>query len=344
LKFYEIILQPHSAFGTPLKGDTIFGHFCWQAACDDDLLNGGLAHWIDCYDRQPFAVFSSAWPKFCYEGKWYYALKRPDLPLARLFPESRNDKKQMMEERKEKAAKKWLLVPESLDLALKGARYATDGELTKMILGEMSGENEYAVHADNAETVLKSFTRVHNTINRETMTTGKGMFAPYRQSAFSYYPGTELALFVILDEEATDIDRVQTGLERIGQFGYGRDATTGQGRFGLGEIEERTLRATPGNACYILAPAVPAQGTLKECFFTPFIRYGRHGDLMATSADPFKKPVIMADEGAILVPDKSNLSEKPYVGRSVRNVSRALSETVVQGYAPYLTFELEMWS
>jgi len=56
VKLYEVIIKPESGFGTPLKGDTIFGHICWQTAYDKNLLEGGLDRWIDCYAERPFFV------------------------------------------------------------------------------------------------------------------------------------------------------------------------------------------------------------------------------------------------------------------------------------------------
>ncbi|OEU64697.1 MAG: hypothetical protein BBJ57_08095 [Desulfobacterales bacterium PC51MH44] len=106
MKLYEIIIKPVSGFGTPLKGDTIFGHFCWQAAYDASLLNGGLDKWIACYRERPFAVFSSAWPKLVDNGKFFYAFKRPDLPLSFLFPPLSDDRKKVFEELKENKKKK----------------------------------------------------------------------------------------------------------------------------------------------------------------------------------------------------------------------------------------------
>ena len=75
MKVYEITLKPVTGFGTPLKGDTIFGHFCWQIAYDEALLGKTIDDLLSNYNSKPFAVFSSAYPKFC-EGKEYlYALK-----------------------------------------------------------------------------------------------------------------------------------------------------------------------------------------------------------------------------------------------------------------------------
>ncbi|MBA4395775.1 MAG: hypothetical protein C0394_00070 [Syntrophus sp. (in: bacteria)] len=342
MKLYEIILKPLSGFGTPLKGDTIFGHFCWQAAYNVDLLNGGLDRWIARYDKQPFAVFSSAWPKFQHNGKWHYAVKRPDMPLARFFPMPAGDKRNAMEERKENAAKKWMLVPEDLRLSLSADNFMTDHDILKLAFKELTDETKRRMRGRENRKLEKDFIQSHNTINRMTMTTGEGPFAPYTQTATFYYPETELALFVLIDEEATDIERVRAGLASIGQCGFGKDASTGWGRFEVAEEESLPLPDTAqADACYTLAPAVPQQKAFKNAFFTPFTRYGRHGDVMAKSRNPFKNPVIMADEGAVLVPSGKEIFAKPYLGRPVRNISKALPETVAQGYAPYLPFRME---
>jgi len=96
LKLYEIIIKPVASFGTPLKGDTIFGHFCWQLAYNPSLLNGGLEQWIACYGERPFAVFSSAWPKLRDNKESFYALKRLDLPRHLFFRHHRATEKRAL--------------------------------------------------------------------------------------------------------------------------------------------------------------------------------------------------------------------------------------------------------
>lgn len=343
MKLYEMIIKPQSGFGTSLKGDTLFGHFCWQARNDPGILNGGLDRWIDLYAERPFAVFSSAWPKLCIDGKEWYALKRPDLPLSRLFPVTDKDRKKRMTERKEKGKQKWLLVEEDLRINLKTAEYKSEKELATLAFGELTDETRRLMRGKGKLRLMADFLQTHNTIDRRTMTTGEGMFAPYAMSSVFFYPEMELVAFVLIDEEATDIDRVRDALERIGKRGFGRDASTGLGRFDLGEDDEKTLPDVPGaNACYTLAPAVPEKGVFKDNFFTPFTRFGRHGDILATSGNPFKNPIIMADEGAVFVPAGKDAFEKPYLGRAVRDISKSEPRTVAQGYAPYLPLKLEM--
>ncbi len=175
--------------------------------------------------------------------------------------------------------------------------------------------------------------------------TGTGMFAPYTMEGTWYHPETRLVIFVLLDERATDPGRLILALENIGKCGYGADASTGMGRFTPGKPVELP---TPGigtgkaNALYSLAPSVPDVNAYEDMWYTPFIRFGKHGDRLASMHNPFKNPVIMADEGAVFKVKTGSSLNKPYIGRGItKNVSLALENTVVQGYAPYLPVELE---
>ena len=64
------------------------------------------------------------------------------------------------------------------------------------------------------------------------------MFAPYSYENTYYFPGTKLALFVLIDNAVTDIERIEEGLQRIGTWGYGRDASIGMGRFAVERADE----------------------------------------------------------------------------------------------------------
>ena len=56
-----LTLQPHTAFGTPLLGDTLFGQLCWTLR--HQLGNARLNALLQGYtDGKPFAVVSDALP------------------------------------------------------------------------------------------------------------------------------------------------------------------------------------------------------------------------------------------------------------------------------------------
>lgn len=342
MKLYEFIIKPSSPFGTPIKGDTLFGHFCWQAQHDPTLLNGGLDHWINLYGEKPFAVFSSAWPKLSFGGSSFYAFKRPDLPLLRLFHEEGKDRKTAMKERKKRSAQKWLLVPENLEISLDEKHFVSDAGLAQRAYGELKDDLKRAMRGIEKPCFKTEYLQPHNSISRKTMTTGEGMFSPYSSSIACYYPETELAIFILINEEATDCDRMCSALKNIGLFGFGRDASTGNGRFDLVKATEKALPANvDADALYALAPTVPEQGAYTDIYFTPFTRFGKHGDILATAQNPFKCPVVMADEGAVFLPKSKEAFNKPYLGRAICNVSKSDPRTVAQGYTPYLPFKLE---
>ncbi len=341
MKLYAITLKPASGFGTALKGDTLFGHFCWQAAYDSSLIEGGLKNQIALYPEKPFAVFSSAFPKMKKDTATY-VLKRPEIPFSFMLP-PKEDKAADMRQRKDFKKKKWMLVSGDLHIDIKAINYFSDHELLKEAQTVLTEETKRQMKKTGHSEFMNSCSQSHNTINRLTQTTGTGMFAPYEKKNLYYYPETELVFFVLIEESATDIERIALGLERIGNWGFGKDASTGLGRFDLGERDELPIPSCDdSNAIYALSPCVPEKNAFSEAFFTPFVRFGKHGDRLATFGNPFKNPVIMADEGAVFIPKDKAQFNKPYIGQAITHVSKAMPETVVQGYAPYLPLKLEV--
>lgn len=345
MKVYEIAIKPISGFATALKGDTIFGHFCWQIAYDKDLLGSPLNELLDDYSSNPFIVFSSAFPKFYIEKKYHYAFKRPDLPIDEIFDFSAG-KREKIEKRKENKAKKWMMVKQGERVvSFKGAACVSDNDLFVMAKKNATDESMLKFKKSGSMSFHAPFNQPHNTIDRRTGTTGVGGFAPYSVDQHMYFPETKLALFVGINDSRISIEGVIKGLKRIGETGFGRDASTGSGRFELGEASDIDLfimGAEKPNACYTLSPCVPEKDTFQKMFFAPFTRYGKHGDILAKSANPFKNPVIMADEGAVMFPKADDVFDKPYIGRGVTNISKAEPRSVMQGYSLYLPVRVEV--
>jgi CRISPR-associated protein Csm4 len=345
LKLYEITLKPLSGFGTPLKGDTLFGHFCWQIANDDKLCGRSLEELLENYHASPFIVISSAYPTFCIENKYHYAFKTPDMPLDRVF-NLPDDKKECIKKRKEFKAKKWMLIKEKNKfISFKELEFLSDEELIAKANLTVSKELLKRLRYAGSKQFISLFDQPHNTINRITGTTGEGRFAPFIEEQQVYYPETELALFVGVDESFINIDQMLSGLKRIGECGFGKDASSGLGKFMLGkenEIDIKDIGSDLPNACYTLSPCVPEKDTYSDVFFMPFTRYGKHGDVLAKSGNPFKNPVIMADEGAVFLPKSKGVFNKPYIGQAVPKVSKAEPKTVVQGYSLYIPVNVEV--
>lgn len=343
MKLYDITIEPLSPMGTVPKGDTLFGQFCWQVAHDSKLADDGLSGVLQEYGNRPFVVFSSAFPKIESESQVRYYFPRPLHTVAGKGASQGGSRKSIIENRKLDRARKWMEVFGGKALDASSTSFLTDEAVGRILL-ESSGAcgGKTGVHSGIPGVPARA-ERPHNSINRMTGTTGSGTFAPYTTDVLYYLPGMKLAVFVLIDESATDIDRVVCGLERIGMSGFGRDASTGMGRFRIdsaGPVEVASV--DHADAMYALAPVVPEKGQYRNFFFTPFVRFGRHGDQLASSRVPFKKPVVMADEGAVLVPGDKKQFERPWLGTAVKNVSRVQPETVAQGYAPWLPITLEL--
>ena len=344
MELYQLTIKPLTPFGTPLKGDTIFGHLCWQVAYDSGLLDGGLEPWIEKYDTDPFVVCSSAFPLLVEERAGVsIALPRPQLPAGLLEVASSDVKRSTrMAARKKMKKKKWLLVKEDLKLKLQPDILLTDAELFNRHYAGLPDDLRRCFSAESEKKLFLVDHQAHNSIDRLTGTTGSGDgFAPYSCENIAWSPGTELVVFCLINEDALDEDHLRTMVERIGQFGFGRDAATGLGRFELIDCELRELPTNDrANACFTLSPSVPEVDLYSHKYFLPFTRFGRHGDRLAHSSNPFKAPVVMADEGAVFLPRERDVFFKPYLGRAIHDVSLVQPQAVVQGYSIYLPCEV----
>ncbi len=330
MKVYEIIIQPVTGFGTPLKGDTIFGHLCWQIVYDEDVIGKKLPDLLSVYSERPFAVFSSAYPSFAQDGKRFYAMRTPALPMDWMF-NLPVEKKKKIEKRKDYKKKVWMIFEKDNTLSsFRDMQFLDDFELAKT----MNGRGPDI-----------PYTQARNRIDRLTGRTGEG-FAPFTIDQQAYPPGTELVLLAGVDPDLADIGGIKDCLERIGETGFGKDASTGLGKFRLAGCTEVNLAGmgsrTP-NACYTLSPCVPEKNTFSSVYFNPFTRFGKHGDVLAKSRNPFKNPVIMADEGAVMVPEDMDKALRfPHIGTAVTGLSKAQEGTVTQGYSLYIPVSMEV--
>jgi len=320
MRLVEVVITPLSPFGTPLKGDTIFGHFFWQLIYAPSLIKGSLDKWRDTYGHEPFAVFSSAFPRLKTDGRIFWLLPRPAIPLH-LFGKEEGDCFETLKRRKEEKARRFILL-EKPRLDLGRMQFLDAREAAKLISSDMDLPEE-------PQNFVYLRAQPHNSINRLGFTTGEG-FAPYQLDNFWFIPGIRFSVFVLFREEALDEERLKEIFSRIGRMGFGRDASTGLGRFEVEEVRPLPLPER-SRKLYTLAPYVPRKGEYERIWYQPFVRFGRHGGPLALSENPFKEPVLMAEEGAVLeTPEKVG----PYVGRAVVGLSKVEEiNTLHQGYS-----------
>jgi len=311
-------LTPLSAFGTPLKGDTLFGQLCWAVAYR--FGEARLTELLEGYtEGRPFAVVSDAFPAGF--------LPRPALPLHRYRAVPGADRKRIKRRR-------WIACDDvRRPLGDWLAHAVDDGEVARR-LGLERG------------TLTARRVQPHNTIHRLTGTTGRGEFAPYGVVQTWYAPGVRLEVYVCFDADRIDGEEIAALLADIGETGYGRDAGIGLGKFAVAAPDDAPW---PGHddpdAWLTLAPCAP-QGSAWEpesCWWQPFTRFGRHGGTAVQRGRPFKNPVLLADTGAVLTPRLFEPAAS-FTGRGLGGdgrLSNAIAATVHQGYAPVLPVRLE---
>lgn len=310
-----ITLRPLSALGTPLAGDTLFGHLCWTLR--HQLGNDRLNTLLQGYTQgQPFAVVSDALPS----GH----VPLPSLPSGAWAKDTGNiDRKALKKIRFMRLIDMREQLPKWQQLALVNANV---GKST-----------------DRAQP--------HNTINRQTGTTGTGMFAPYTVAQTWLTPGSLFDVVVVLDEQRISAAELHAAFTHMGQSGYGRDASIGLGKF---EVEGQPVPvvwppasgAAP-NAYLTLGPCAP-QG-LGFCpvrsHWQVTTRFGRHGDVAVQSGNPFKRPVLLAKAGSVFWPEQVDPA-CAFIGQGLGGVAAPVSltmpETVQQGYCPVVSIAMPL--
>lgn len=317
MKTLLFTLRPLTAFATPPHGDTLFGQLCWT------LRNRQGETWLTerlqgYLEGKPFLVVSDMFPA----GYW----PRPFLPPHCLSPEVA----EKGDDRKVEKKKIWF------------AWRDRDGWKHK--LSQWGG-------LCHPETDVWKGTREErpqprNHINRLTGTTGKDGFAPYVVSQTWFPDNASLEVWLVYDPGRISREIVQEALHDVGQWGFGKDASAGLGKFSVEKGDDFPLpRQADANAWMTLGFCAP-QGcgfASESSFYQPFTRFGRHGDLAAVTGQPFKNPILMARAGAVLTPEGKFSPTAVFAGQGLGGkgrLSKTIEDTVHQGYAPVVGIRL----
>lgn len=304
---YLFPLQPLSAFGTPLAGDTLFGQLCW--AIRERFGEARLANLLGGYtDGSPFLVVSDAFP-----AGWLPRPQLPDFLLGRDIDPA---------QRKAARQKTWLPANSAgLPLA------------------------DWLTQAAALPSVQHSVL-TQNTINRLTGTTGSGLFAPRQVSRIELRGQSGLDLYCVLDSSRLEVAELTQILNDVGQTGYGRDASTGLGKFSLAPPSPCRWTSDRRRHALTLAPCAPAPAVLEAgaCHYQPLTRFGRHGNLAALSGQPFKRPVLTLRTAAFLTfrDNHAPAFHGTGLGGVRQPLSAAIPATVHQGYAPLVPLNAEL--
>ena len=315
MKLYRFIVTPQSAMGTPLVGDTLFGQLCW--AVRNRFGETRLIELLDGYTVQrPFMVVSDAFPQDF--------LPLPTLP-SRFWKELEHDRKQ-----------------------LKKAQFIKidDAQKNNVVSWQEYALSEYLklqekIKNDKSEEEKKKWGKTtqdqfHNTVDRQTNATGKDKVSPYSTKITWFGTEQKFDLYIVLDESRFSLSELQQILDDVGDFGFGRDASIGLGKYQCSNPQAVNFSQQNANCYLTLANCAPQGLSLNKehCYYQITTRFGRHGDIQALSSSPFKKPIILAKPAAIFTPE--NYQPRLFLGNGLSGISYAQPNAVHQGYAPVL--------
>lgn len=223
-------------------------------------------------------------------------LPKPSLPTAILGENL--DKKKKKENRK----KVWLTVEDLQDGNFADAK--SDADIGKISL---------------TQAVVK------NAINYKSFTTKNG-FDPYSETE-TYLVKHDI--YALLDETKFSLEKLNEIFKLLGEGGYGKNSTIGKGRFEHDSFK-RIIFAKQESTTFMMLSNVLFQNLqAKNIYYTPITKFGKHGGDLATHS-PFKKPLLMARSGSVVVFD--NTKNIQYIGKSISGHSTH-KKTIHQGYS-----------
>lgn len=302
MKTWRIQLEIPSGYITPWHSDTIFGHLCWVAE-HHDLFKGfkGAAGLIDLYRQgNPPFILSDGFP-----GDWLPA----PVTLKNLFEPAESDGLNKTAYNTLKSAKK--------------LKFVTLSQFQDFCSGKRF-ELPSGVH----KPLVNSIT-LHNQIDRLSNTTGSaggGLFEIPEQFATE---GLISIYAYVADGYEQDLQEL---FRLMAQGGYGKKRTTGKGAFILKSFEQFNGFEQPENSdvtgFITLSHYVPSKDDPTDGAWRLLVKYGKLGDEKTFCGNPFKKPLIMLQPGAVF---RTSVQNKWY-GRLVDNIAFSDAQPVQYGF------------
>lgn len=299
---YLVRIWLTSPLATPMHSGTLFGQLCWSWR----YLHGeeSLARWLRDLREDPLLISD--------------ALPRGYLPRPLVRPAARE---QVLPERELAAFKRlkkrvWL----SRESFLKHRGGLDESRLLVALREDEQREAQLAAREELLEARM-----AHNTIDRRTGTTPKSGGLYFTDEWWP--PGARLEREIFV-ESGLEAARVRELFELTGKWGFGKDASTGRGRFDVESVEPapRELFEFPGNRRLSLS-----HGTLTpnmgDCRYRLHVHYGKSGSLYSIGAKPFKYPMTLLTPGATFQP----ADDGPF-GALLENVHPAYPQVVHSGW------------
>lgn len=307
----KLKIKLQSSFKTKFQSDTIFGQFCWMYRYI--FGNDKLEIFLSNFKNEPAIAFS--------DGFFGDLLPKPLLEPLNFSDD---------ELKKAKDYKKLEFVEK--DIILQNRHNLSDRYIFNDFVSKNTGVNDnYATDRDEAKG--KDTYILKNSIDRISGTAKAGLYVS-KETFFS-----EDARFTLyVKYKSADISRkeILQVMQTMGEFGFGRDASTGNGKFKIIEDEildnPKELSFFEGaNSFMALSHGIPKEDAdgLSDCrlnYGKIITKFPKHGGFLGLTDNYFKNPFVVYRPGSTFI---FNGNPKDVYGRVLDNVS--FTKGTIQG-------------
>ncbi len=297
---FRLTLTLRSATASAWQADTFFGHLCWALVQreGEDVLHSFLSQ----YDRgQPPLVLSNGFP-----GDFLPRLILPPLP---------SDPAQFKVER------------------IRGARaHKRAAQVSYLSLGEFNQVRQGERTTPEPKAGMQRRVTMKNQISRLTGTTGEeGQLYPQEESYASPDDRGQSRVTFYLRTTSEFLGLFRALVEQVAAEGYGKRKTVGYGEIADWKLEpfEGFEQLVEADGFVSLSNFVPARDDPRDGYWQMLVKYGKLGEALATSDNPFKQPLVMLAAGSCF----RHTPVRPWYGRLVHEISPAHPEVVQYGLA-----------
>lgn len=292
----KLSLKLKSGLLTELHSDIIFGHFCWRLK----ELSGEekLKEFIQLYaEGKPVFTISDGFQERGDEV--FFPKPLISTPFMLKGENKRNRINSFLKHKEAKSRN--LITVEQLNYFLKGDFVSYDDSFESPHIKEI------------ALPVLNEDLRVSVEIDRET-------FASKEHNLFSYHPvytepDATFAIFVkITDPDKYEDYQCENILKAVFEIGYGKKKSSGYGEFKVVSFSDYTKFSEPDepNGFIVLGNYLKSpDDKCTDGFYETNVKYGKLGEELSQSPNPFKSPIILFTAGSCFFTDQ----KKEFYGR-----------------------------
>ncbi len=285
---YRIRLRLQGPLATPLHSGTLFGHLCWAKRLREG--EAALVAWLAALPEAPLLI-SDALPYDQLPRPLLQPGDRPELAKG----ESRQDFLQRLQQDKKLRKTAFIPVADFLELrtGLNEARLLAR-------LRQRAAEQERAQPRWRSHLLTLTVRQAHNSIDRLTGTTPEAGGLYFMDEEWRRDEAAEMDIYAAGEISGGEL---QTLFDLVGEFGFGRDANLGRGRFtATVEPADPRLFAHDGNRQLSLSHGV-VTANMAAPFYKLHTHYGKLGGLYASGErSPFKYPLLLTRPGATYSP------------------------------------------